>query len=101
MRLSRLILALATCLSCQPLVGQIVAPTPAELSQAALPTMDKTWWKHAVFYEIYPRSFQDSNGDGVGDLNGITATAWLPAATWCRRDMDRPDVPFAPGGFRL
>lgn len=31
------------------------------------------WWKHAVIYEIYPRSFQDTNGDGVGDLNGITA----------------------------
>src|SRR5690349_13863353 len=30
------------------------------------------WWKHAVIYEIYPLSFQDSNGDGLGDLNGIT-----------------------------
>ncbi|MGP8252964.1 MAG: alpha-glucosidase [Terracidiphilus sp.] len=29
------------------------------------------WWKNAVIYEIYPRSFQDSNGDGIGDLNGI------------------------------
>ena len=30
------------------------------------------WYDHAVIYEIYPRSFQDSNGDGIGDLNGIT-----------------------------
>src|ERR1700749_3643708 len=29
------------------------------------------WWKQAVIYEIYPRSFQDTNGDGIGDLRGI------------------------------
>ncbi|MGH9121904.1 MAG: alpha-amylase family glycosyl hydrolase, partial [Acidimicrobiales bacterium] len=48
-----------------------VPPTPAEVHAAATPTRDTTWWKHAVIYEIYPRSFQDSNGDGIGDLNGI------------------------------
>jgi alpha-glucosidase len=33
----------------------------------------RPWWQHAVFYEIYPRSFADSNNDGVGDLNGIAS----------------------------
>jgi hypothetical protein len=33
-----------------------------------LNSKNKTWWKEAVFYQIYPRSFMDSNGDGNGDL---------------------------------
>ena len=42
------------------------SPTPKDISE-------RRWWKEALVYQIYPRSFQDSNGDGIGDLNGITS----------------------------
>ena len=33
---------------------------------------DAAWWKNAVFYQIFVRSYSDSNGDGIGDLKGLT-----------------------------
>ncbi|WP_313013356.1 alpha-amylase family glycosyl hydrolase [Brevundimonas sp.] len=47
---------------------------PIDLSPAAVaPALSQDWWRGAVLYQIYPRSFADANDDGVGDLRGITA----------------------------
>ncbi|MGO9336440.1 MAG: alpha-amylase family glycosyl hydrolase [Terracidiphilus sp.] len=47
-------------------------PAKPQPQSAGATSNEQNWWKNAVIYEIYPRSFQDSNGDGIGDLNGIT-----------------------------
>src|ERR1700728_549652 len=56
-------------------MGQAPDPTPSAVQHSAKGSSGnlENWWKNAVIYEIYPRSFQDSNGDGIGDLNGITS----------------------------
>ena len=66
---------------------------------AAAPPSSEPWWHEAVIYEIYPRSFQDSNADGVGDLNGITQRLdYLEAlgvdAIWLTPFFPSPQVDF-------
>jgi alpha-glucosidase len=61
--------------------------------------MDYLWWRDGIIYQIYPRSFADSNGDGIGDLNGITARLGSLEklgidAIWLSPINPSPDVDF-------
>jgi alpha-glucosidase len=51
----------------------LIATATAQTATNAVDAEGHQWWQHAVFYELYPRSFADSNNDGVGDLKGITS----------------------------
>lgn len=59
------LLAAATTGAAEATPATVAPPPKAQASSAS-------WWSHAVIYEIYVRSFQDSNGDGIGDLKGVT-----------------------------
>lgn len=55
-----------------PGTGPLTGPSPVPL-HAASSEQDRQWWRSSVIYQVYPRSFRDLSGDGIGDLPGITA----------------------------
>ena len=74
--------------------------TLATLSGSDL-AADPNWWRQASVYQIYPRSFSDSNGDGLGDIKGITAKVPYLLAARHRRRLAEPVLPLRPRGRRL
>ena len=87
------------CLAPACLRAQQSSPHPSATPHATAAGSGTPWWKNAVIYEVYPRSFQDSNGDGVGDLNGITERlGYLQSlgvnAIWLTPIYDSPQVDF-------
>ena len=71
----------------------------AQSKNAPVDAEGHQWWQHAVFQEIYPRSYMDSNNDGIGDLNGITSKMeylkWLGVdAIWIAPCFPSPQVDF-------
>jgi alpha-glucosidase len=81
------------------LLSLSAVPPAASAQSKAVDAEGHQWWQHAVFQEIYPRSYMDSNGDGVGDLNGITSKMeylkWLGVdAIWIAPCFPSPQVDF-------
>jgi alpha-glucosidase len=65
-------IAFLLCAAALAAAAQSAPPKPQTKTADATLHSEQDWWRNAVIYEIYPRSFQDTNGDGIGDLNGIT-----------------------------
>ena len=93
---------IAAAIMCICLIGiSAVACAQTHTASANASKTDNDWWKDAVVYEIYPRSFQDSNGDGIGDLNGITSRLDYLEGAGRRRHLALAHLSFAAGRLRL
>ena len=87
------------CYSILSALLAIVSSFPLSAQSKSVDAEGHKWWQHAVFYEIYPRSFADSNNDGIGDLKGITSKmAYLHDlgvdAIWISPCFPSPQVDF-------
>ena len=85
------------------LVAAILLACAAVPAQQPINGYEPKWWKEAVVYQVYPRSFKDSNGDGIGDLPGITSKLdYLQKlgvnVIWLSPHFDSPNVD---GGYDI
>src|SRR5664279_6552233 len=80
-------------------LGVLIGGPAIHAQSKAVDAEGHQWWQHAVFQEIYPRSYMDSNNDGIGDLNGIASRMeylkWLGVdAIWIAPCFPSPQVDF-------
>jgi oligo-1,6-glucosidase len=111
-RLFKLLFLAPLLAACAGTATHTAAPPAAEPTQPGKATAPRrAWWKEVVVYQVYPRSFQDSDGDDTGDLRGITSrlnyikslgvdVVWLNPVYQSPNDDNVHTVQFPPGEIR-